>query len=138
MGRTWNPRVKTYKVLSPEETSWVCYIEYDLPWPVSNQDCVLQYKLLQHSAESVEITFKGMEHPLFPRRKRIERIADIRGRWIFTRTSEGISVEYYISTTPSSTLPSWVTDPIIRNNLIETLASFRKILERPPARQSGR
>ncbi|MGC1241633.1 MAG: hypothetical protein WA874_08595, partial [Chryseosolibacter sp.] len=54
---------------------------------------------------------------------------DISGKWVFTKTVEGFLVEYYITTRPSSTLPTWLTDPIIRNNLAETLRSFSKILE---------
>lgn len=128
MGRSWNRNVKTYKILSGQERSWICYMEYDLPWPVSNQDCVLEYKL-DHSKDYLEVSFKGIDHPSFPLQNRIERIAEVRGKWIFIRTDEGIAVEYYITTTPSSTLPSWITDPIIRNSLVETLSSFRKILE---------
>lgn len=127
-GRAWNPNVKTYRVVPGDEMSWVSYIEYNLPWPVSNQDCVLQYTL-RDCGESFEINFRNTEHPMFPPQKRVERIPDIRGKWILTSSDKGILVEYYITTTPSSTLPSWLTDPIIRNNLLETMASFRKILE---------
>jgi len=127
-GRKWNLNVKTYRIVSGDESSWVCYMEYNLPWPVNNQDCVLQYTL-RSCGDSFEISFKNIDHPLFPVQNRIERIPDIRGKWVLRRNGGGISVEYYITTTPSSTLPSWLTDPIIRNNLMETMASFRKILE---------
>lgn len=127
-GRQWNKNTESYKVLSQNDNIWFGYIQYDLPWPVSNQDCVLRYNQ-NYFGNAVHVEFKNTDHPSFPIRKKIQRIPEINGRWIFTKTDNGVAVEYYISTTPSNTLPAWVTDPIIRNNLIETLEVFRSILE---------
>lgn len=127
-GRQWNKNTEAYKILTQNENLWVGYIQYDLPWPVSNQDCVLQYNQ-NYFGNALHVDFKETDHPSFPVRKRIQRIPEINGKWIFTESDEGIAVEYYISTTPSNTLPAWLTDPIIRNNLIETLEVFRRILE---------
>lgn len=130
-GTQWNRNTEAYKVLFESEDSWFGYIQYDLPWPVSNQDCVLQYSKY-YSGNSLQVDFKGTSHPSFPVQRKIQRIPEINGKWIFTESEEGIFVEYYITTTPSNTLPAWVTDPIIRNNLIETLTRFRSILESNP------
>lgn len=127
-GRKWNKNTEAYKVIPENDNIWFGYIQYDLPWPVSDQDCVLQYNK-NFSGNSLLIEFKGTQHPSFPVQKKIQRIGDINGKWIFTEQEDEILVEYYISTTPSSTLPAWLTDPIIRNNLIETLLGFRDILE---------
>jgi len=129
-GRKWNKNTEAYKVIPQNDNVWFGYIQYDLPWPVSDQDCVLQYNK-NFSGNSMSIEFRGANHPSFPVHKRIQRIGEINGKWIFTEQDNEILVEYYISTTPSSTLPAWLTDPIIRNNLIETLLSFRQILEHP-------
>ena len=127
-GKQWNKNTQSYKVLSQNDHIWFGYIQYDLPWPVSNQDCVLRYNQ-NHSGNVLHVEFENTDHPSFPVRKKIQRIPEINGRWIFTKTNDGVAVEYYISTTPSNTLPTWLTDPIIRNNLIETLQVFRSILE---------
>jgi hypothetical protein len=128
LGKKWNKNTEEYRVLPSAGGIWFSYIQYDLPWPVSNQDCVLRYDQ-QYFDNSMEIVFRGTQHPAFPVQKRIQRIPEISGKWIFKESAQGIDVEYYITTTPSSTLPTWLTDPIIRNNLIETLQGFRKILE---------
>ena len=127
-GKKWNHNSDSYKVVDSELNTWICYIQYDLPWPVNNQDCVLQYHHYD-SAGRLVIDFKGIDHTLFPIKNRVQRIAEISGRWIFSETAEGTIVDYYITTTQSKTLPGWLTDPIIRKNLIETMDSFRKILE---------
>jgi hypothetical protein len=127
-GTGWNSGTKKYRIVSCDSTAWLCHIEYDCPWPVSNQDCVLLFSERLEN-RCVEVAFKGVNHPAFPARRNIQRIADISGKWVFRPTETGISVEYFITTKPSSTLPAWVTDPIIRSNLIATLTSFRTILE---------
>ena len=127
-GKQWNKSTDTYNVVEAAEDSWICYIQYNLPWPVSNQDCVLHYNV-HLKTDTVTISFNGIEHSLFPVYRRVQRIQEIRGKWIFIKTGNQFKVEYYITTTPSRTLPGWMTDPIIRNNLVDTMVSFRSLLE---------
>jgi hypothetical protein len=124
----WNKNTKVYNVEPGNYDGWICYLQYDLPWPVSNQDCVLKYS--QHSqADKIHIYFNAIEHPLFPLRDGVDRIQDVKGKWVISRLEGHIKIEYYITTTPSKTLPRWITDPIIRNNLTETMRAFRQLLE---------
>lgn len=128
-GKEWNRNTESYKVLNKNDNAWVGYIQYDLPWPVSDQDCVLRYDVYLRD-HATEVLFANTHHPAFPPQKRVQRIPQISGKWVFTERGNDIAVEYYITTTPSSTLPTWITDPIIRKNLIETLTGFREILEK--------
>lgn len=128
-GRDWNRSTEQYRVLPGADDAWFSYIQYDLPWPVSNQDCVLKYNRY-YSGNGMQIFFHNAHHPAFPIQKRIQRIPEISGKWIFRETSQGIAIEYYITTTPSDTLPTWITDPIIRNSLIQNLLKFKAILEK--------
>lgn len=130
-GTRWNRHTRSYRIVGGNADVWFGYIEYDLPWPVSNQDCVLHFQRIRSEDDDLHVEFKGTTHPSFPIQKRIQRIAEISGRWIFNENNGVIDVEYYITTTPSPTLPAWLTDPIIRDNLLETLGGFREILEMP-------
>ena len=127
-GEVWNKNTNAYKVVDVREDSWVSYIQYDLPWPVKNQDCVLRHQT-RVDPDKVSVIFRDTDHPLFPVKNRVERIPEIKGKWIFKTSDDLLHVEYYIATTPSKRLPGWLTDPIIRNNLVETLHVFRRILE---------
>jgi hypothetical protein len=127
-GELWNKNTNDYEVVDVRGDSWVSYIQYDLPWPVKNQDCVLRYDT-HKDPDKVSVMFRNTNHPAFPVKNRVERIPEIEGKWIFKRSEDELHVEYYIATTASKTLPGWVTDPIIRNNLVETLHVFRRILE---------
>ena len=127
-GELWNKNANTYEVVDIREHSWVSYIQYDLPWPLKNQDCVLEYNI-RGEPDNLRITFRNIDHTAFPVKNRVQRIPDIRGRWILRALDGKVLVEYYISTKPSKTLPGWITDPIIRNNLLETVDAFRATLE---------
>ena len=124
----WNKASSMYKIIANKKNEWVSYIQYDLPWPMDNQDCVLQYSALSEENKHI-INFKSIEHEIFPTSKNVTRIEDINGKWIFKPTATGTVVEYSITTTPSPTLPRWVTDPLVRSNLIDTMDEFRNILE---------
>lgn len=128
-GTFWNKTTSVYKVVEKQDSRWISYIQYNLPWPVSNQDCVLQYNQY-FSSDTLKVIFKGIDHPSFPIQGRTQRIQEISGKWLFAKAENGIHVEYYVTTTPNKNLPGWLTDPIIRNNLLETMVAFRDILER--------
>ena len=125
----WNKGSNQYRIIPKDDTSWFSYIQYDLPWPVDNQDCVLYYNVSLATPNQIIIDFKSVEHEIFPASANITRILDVRGKWIFNATPNGTRVDYSITTMPSPTLPRWVTDPIVRSNLIDTMDEFRKILE---------
>lgn len=125
----WNKSSNMYRIIPKGENSWVSYIQYDLPWPMDNQDCVLEYSVSSLKENHIIIDFKSIAHEIFPTSNNVARIIDIKGKWIFTETTTGTEVEYSITTMPSPTLPRWVTDPLVRNNLIDTMDEFRNILE---------
>ena len=125
----WNKGSRLYRIIPMDDNSWISYIQYDLPWPLDNQDCVLQYNAYYLAFNIIVIDFKSVDHEIFPTLKNVSRLDKVKGRWTFKETSDGTRVEYLITTTPSATLPRWVTDPIVRNNLIETMDEFRDILE---------
>lgn len=127
-GREWNKNTREYKVVELEGDKWISYMHYDLPWPLSDQDCVLEHSPYRHN-NSIYIPFEAVPHVDFPESDRVQRIPNIRGKWVFSPDPAGTRVEYYITTTPSSSLPTWVTDPVIRNNLIASLQAFRDILQ---------
>jgi hypothetical protein len=39
-------------------------------------------------------------------------------------------VTYIVSTRRSSKVPRWISDPLVRNNLFETMTAFKNTLEK--------
>jgi hypothetical protein len=129
-GTQWNVSAKDYRVL-PLTTpkNWVSYIRYSIPWPFDDQDCCLLYTLNRNSSKA-ELNFESVTHEKFPVYKKITRMNGIKGKWMLEENVKGTTqVTYFISTDRSANVPRWVSDPIIRNNLFETITAFKNILE---------
>jgi hypothetical protein len=125
----WNLHTSEFRILRENNDRWVNYIRYDLPWPVSDHDCVLRYNMQMPSASKCLIFFESGADGHFPVSDKFSRLSDIRGKWLFEEQRETIHIEYSVTTMPSSTLPRWVTDPIIRNNLLDMMTKFTRLLE---------
>jgi hypothetical protein len=125
----WNPNISKFRVMKEGTNQWISYIRYDLPWPVADHDCVLRYFLDMQSESKSLVSFESGSHRSFPAVSGTSRLADIKGTWQFAQQKESIHIEYSVTTKPSSTLPRWMTDPIVRNNLLDMMVKFRNVLE---------
>lgn len=129
----WNSSVDQCSIVDQFDSAWVTYYRYAIPWPLSNQDCVLLHEVEKqnnNAQEAVIINFKSIEHKDFEKIQGIKRLDDILGRWEILQTSnDKVILRYFIRTAPNSSFPKWLSDPIIRNNLITSLANFRTIAE---------
>jgi hypothetical protein len=132
-GAKWNTNVKTYEILpTDEQNTWFTYIRYRLPWPMEDRDCCLTntVRYCTDKAQSTEILFQSTTHTKFPERKKVSRINGTTGKWVFTPMDKGqLQVTYLVITTQSSNIPKWIADPIVRDNLIETMTSLKNKLE---------
>lgn len=128
-GTSWNANASSFAIKDNIGSGWVNYIEYDLPWPMDNQDCVLKHNKTAGTA-NLEVSFASTEHTAFPQKKNTNRIPDIKGKWVFVTDAGNQKVEYYITTSPSATMPRSITDPVVRNNLVKSMSSFKTLLEK--------
>ncbi len=132
-GTEWNNNSKTYQVsLTKEEHVWITYICYGIPWPMDDQDCCLRYSYepAALTASSFAISFESTNYPAFPVKKDVTRITGTKGKWSIENTGNGnFKIAYQVATDKSSSIPRWISDPLVYNNLLKTIASFRSILE---------
>ncbi len=130
-GKEWNPSADAYKVLpSANANYWVNYIRYDIPWPVGDQDACLAYTM-KETPGATEISFQSTEHTSFPQKNGVGRINGTRGKWLLEKSANDMTrVTYTISANRNSKLPKFITDPIIHDNLMESMTLFTEILEK--------
>lgn len=127
-GKMWNSQASEFAIRNLKSSGWVNYIRYDLPWPMDDQDCVLQYSRTAAGGKTI-LQFSSTTHASFPVKKDVGRIPSVRGKWLLSPGPNLVKVEYYITTTPNAGMPRSITDPIIRNNLIAGMAGLKKLLE---------
>lgn len=127
----WQSHVSEFKIyLKPDTLSWNEYSYHDIPWPVSDQDHYLLYKLnVIKPGQLLLITFESAANDdVAPVREDVSRMG-LFGSWRLEKiSSKQIKVTYKIVSKPSN-IPKFITDPVIRNNMMTTIKSFIDILE---------
>lgn len=133
-GKQWNRHAIQYKVAQQADPqSWLLYIRYNLPWPLSDQDCCLRYFLpagtQSHSA--AEILFESTSDHRFAERSQVTRLTGVKGKWVLEPlNAQTCKITYFIATNRSSSIPRWVSDPLVYNNLLSTMSAFKSLLEK--------
>src|SRR5688572_22246035 len=125
----WQSHVEKFKVYPHTDSTWYEYSYHDIPWPVSDQDHFLIYKIEENiPGERLFITFESVVHAtLAPVDEDAARMT-IGGSWLYETQGEKIKITYRIFSMPSS-IPRIFTDPVIRNNMMTTINSYVKLLE---------
>lgn len=130
-GASWNKYARVYQIQG-NQREWFTYIRYRTPWPFGDQDCCLRYQFNMQEANpsTVQLQFESALHQQFPEQSSTTRITGIKGSWLLTKsTNNQIDVVYQISSHKSASIPRWVSDPIVRNNIIDSMDAFRQLLE---------
>lgn len=133
-GKQWNRNAIQYKVARQSDApTWLLYIRYNLPWPLSDQDCCLRYYLpgANTGHSSSEIFFESSADPRFAEKGQVTRLTGVKGKWVLEPLNgQTCRVTYFIATNRSSSIPRWVSDPLVYNNLLHTMSSFKSLLEK--------
>lgn len=127
LGTKWNPHAKEYRVsLHTQPNQWINYVKYSMPWPFDDQDCCMLFSF----DNANQVSFSSTNTNLYPLKKNISRINMVKGKWIMQDRGNGLlHITYIVSTAKSKKVPAWISDPIVRNNMMETMKSFKKTLE---------
>jgi hypothetical protein len=128
----WQKHVSEFKVYKKSDTTtWEEYSYHDIPWPVSDQDHYLIYKIDPTSTpDKVLVTFETKANAvLAPVREDVDRMT-LAGSWLFEKDPKGkIKISYSIMSMPSN-IPRMFTDPVIRSNMLSTIKHYITILEK--------
>ena len=132
----WQSHVSEFKVYPERDTTnWMEYSYHDIPWPVSDQDHFLKYTIEEFIPEkSLFITFESRQNDtLAPVRKGVTRMV-LSGSWKWEQISAcETKVTYRILSRPIG-IPKWLTDPIIRSNIMTTIEEYIALLEPAPVK----
>lgn len=127
--KQWQSHVSKFKVYPQTDSTWFEYSYHDIPWPVSDQDHFLIYKVEDMQKDQrIFITFESVAHKFAPVTDDADRMT-LAGSWLYERESGRTKITYRILSMPSS-IPRIFTDPVIRSNMMTTIQSYIKLLEK--------
>lgn len=128
----WQSHVSEYKIYPYKDTTtWMEYSYHDIPWPVSDQDHFMEYRVTSPKAGRIlNVAFQSkVNTTLAPVRKGVTRM-QLAGSWTMEQISPGrVKVTYRILSKPIG-IPKVFTDPIIRSNIITTIEQYIALLEK--------
>jgi hypothetical protein len=131
--KDWQSHVSEYRIYRKQDTScWDVYSRHDVPWPVSDQDSFMEYRLTEvKPGQELLISFKSrVDHTTAPEYDDINRI-ELIGSWKLAQESPAlVRVTYRIQSAPATSLPRMVVDPVIRNNLLSSIKSLKELAEK--------
>jgi len=125
--RQWMQGLEDYSIISSETPiNWKAYVQYNIPWPLSNQDCVISYHCIR-LGNSYTIRMSGLPNYI-PKKDGVERISHLSGCWVLSPlTNTKSKVVYTVYSEQKPRFPRWATDPIIQQNLIGSMAALREV-----------
>lgn len=123
----WVYSVKSARILqviSPAE--FIYYSEVDAPWPCSNRDFVINFKMAQPSPGVLTID-SHVETGIYPEQPGIVRVKYSVTHWNITAVNDSVKVEYTIRFDPGGSVPAWIVNMFISDGPYKT---FKKMKER--------
>lgn len=128
--KKWQSHVSEFSVhLDSDKNTWKEYSYHDIPWPVSDQDHFLEYNIETWNDSILHIQFFSVENPtLAPLRKGVTRM-ELLGSWTFETLNDLKTKATYRIISKPLNIPKFLTDPVVRNNMMTTIKSFIQELE---------
>jgi hypothetical protein len=128
--RTWQDNILEYKIIPKNDSLWVAYSYYRIPWPLTNQDYLLTYAVLEKNEDKIILAFTHLEdEKLGAVRKGVDRRPTV-GKWELEKiTKDKVKVTYTISSMPLNH-PRFITDRIVHNSLMSTINKLITVSEK--------
>ena len=130
----WQSSIAEFKIyLSRDTLTWHEYSYHDIPWPMSDQDHFMEYKVAgSHPGRMLTIAFESrVNNKLAPEREGVNRI-HLSGSWTMEQISPTkVKVTYRVLSKPVG-IPKLFADPFIRSNFITSFQEFIALMEKTP------
>src|SRR5690349_17266089 len=55
--KSWQENIIEYKFIPISDTTWIIYSLTEIPWPLSNQDYLLNYRLIKKNEKQIMVSF---------------------------------------------------------------------------------
>ncbi|MFI5220682.1 MAG: hypothetical protein ACHQK8_00035 [Bacteroidia bacterium] len=120
---------QAYIVSSRGDSEITFYQETYVPWPMSNRDVVILYKIKQDKrSKTVIIEAMGIQG-IKPLVEGNVRIPELRGYWKFSLKKDGsVSGEYCLYLDPGSPIPDWLTNMFLIDGPFYTISKMKTLV----------
>jgi len=128
--RDWQTNIIKFQYIPGSDSIWHTYSLYKMPWPLNKQDYLLKYTIRKRTDTLVLLSFQdSLNEQLAPLIKNVDRKATI-GKWQFEKLSNGKTLVVYTIVTKPTGYPRFITDPVVRNNLMSIINNLIEVAEK--------
>jgi hypothetical protein len=131
----WNKSVSEVKVLAFDPGKMIrYYIRYDVPWPFSDRDLVVETKITNDAATGKEVLFALPLPDLVPPKPDAVRIRKYWQRWTVQPMPNGIVhviLEGYVD--PGGNVPAWLYNMAITDTPLKVIREIKSRVEGSPS-----
>jgi nitrogen regulatory protein PII-like uncharacterized protein len=126
--KTWMHRIITSKLLKKlNENEFYAYYVASAPWPVSNRDVVVHYKIQKESNDNYVIIATGIPNEI-PEEKGLVRIPKLHCTWEFFKQPNGTTkLIYTLLSEPGGDIPEWLANSGATDTPFNTVAAPHKM-----------
>lgn len=126
---TWQSNILEYTITPKNDSVWVAYSYYRIPWPLNNQDYLLTYSLLAKNENQIILAFDHLEdEKLGTIKKSVDR-RPTKGKWELEKIGKGKTKVTYTITSLPLNHPRFITDRLVHNNLMSTINKLITVAE---------
>ena len=116
---------KAYVVRVYNNFHWVTYTLSDVPWPLSDRDCVTDVKMVQHPDSSITISSVSIDS-LVDEVDGVVRLPMVKATWTFIPLEKRkTKVVFQILVKLGGMVPAWVANLFIEDGPFTTVRNFR-------------
>jgi hypothetical protein len=135
--KEWIDMIKDFKIVQKGTFESVTYSAYDLPWPMTDRDYVVQSNLkIDNEANQVVIELKSVEHAKAPKTIGV-RAELVRSLYkLVPRPGRTTEVTVEIQTDPKGDLPKWLVNVIQKGWPANTLKKMEMQALRPDMKEN--
>jgi hypothetical protein len=125
----WQRHVSDFEIFPQTDSTWYEYSYHDIPWPVSDQDHFLKYRILDNvPGQKLFVSFETVVNDsLAPLNDDATRMY-LLGSWLWEQKPTHVKVTYKIISKPIG-IPRIFTDPVIRSNMMSTIKAYIKLID---------
>lgn len=122
---SWIPSAEQFRHLAMiSDAEWVSYIQFAIPWPFADQDCILEYKTRVNPAGETVIDFRTNPEYI-GEVDGMSRMKDITGSFVIRDQPDGHSIlECYFLSEKASVIPRWITEPIVTGSILSLMEAM--------------
>ncbi|MDD3877627.1 MAG: START domain-containing protein [Bacteroidales bacterium] len=124
--------IEARRLRTISRTEGVNYTVITAPWPVTNRDMAIHFKVTQDTnTKIVRIILTGQKDFL-PEKEGIVRVPSMKGQWIFAPLSNGsIRVIYQVHSEAGGAIPASIANSIVENTPYNTLLKMKQEILKP-------